>query len=112
MGEVKVLNYKFWSSKYYGGYWTNQLNLNTALLKTHKGLIKDRIEETRSVTYANHGWGTTNEETGLNHIYYVYVMNRQNVYDRQYKKLTEILAQVGGITQLIVTVLTFINKTD
>lgn len=107
---IKVLNYKFWSAKYYGGYWTNQLNLNTILLKTHKGLISDKIKEDFSLAYANHGWGTTNDgETGLNHIYNVYVMSRQNVYDRSYKKLTEVLAQIGGMTQVIITLATFIN---
>ncbi|MCQ2820001.1 MAG: hypothetical protein MJ252_22265, partial [archaeon] len=106
---INPIKYKFWSMKLYGSYLVNQLNIDPVLVKTHKGLIFDKVEEQNAVVYAADGRSTTNEEIDMMHQYNVYVMNRQLVYDRSYKKLPEVLANVGGMTQVIVNVAFVIN---
>ena len=57
---IKPIKYKFWSAKYYGSYLVNQLNIDPALVKTHQGLIFDKVKEENTIVYHADGRSTTN----------------------------------------------------
>jgi len=94
-------------------YTSNNLNFNTALLKTIKGKVFDLIEEETTYIYQLNEKLVT-EKDGVNeNIYgtiYFWMQNLQEVYQRKYKKIQDISASIGGIINLIIVLSKIIYK--
>ena len=97
----------------YNSYTSNNLNFNTALLRTVKGVIFDMISEEKTYIYlANEK--IVNEKDQSNEILYgtiyFWMQNMQEVYQRKYKKFQDISASIGGIINLIIVLVKVIYK--
>jgi hypothetical protein len=94
-------------------YTSNNLNFNTALIKTITGIIFDLLSERKTYIYlANEKLVTEKDETNdiVYGTIYFWMQNMQEVYQRKYKKLQDISASIGGIINLIMVLSKIIYK--
>jgi hypothetical protein len=94
-------------------YTSNNLNFNTALLKTIKGKVFDLIEEETTYIYQLNEKLVTEKDAINDNIYgtiYFWMQNMQEVYQRKYKKIQDLSASIGGIINLIIVLAKIIYK--
>ena len=117
---IDVLNYKSPSTKFFvtiennlkeGIYPINHLNFNPSFIKTNKGLVFDEIIENSTYSYERNDVFTFDDAT--NKIYTIYCFwlgNRIDYYERTYKRLQDMISNIGGFYQFIVFSAVFINR--
>ncbi len=117
---INVLNYdnpniKFFlrieTGMYQDQYTLNHLNFNPAKIKTHNGLILDNVKEEVSFVYERNDVKV--EKNNGNNIYMGYcfwLKNTMNFYERNYKRIQDIISSIGGIYQIISIIFVYINK--
>ena len=117
---VNVLNYdnpnmKFFfrveTGIYQNEYSINHLNFNPSKIQTHNGLIFDNIKEEDSYVYERND--VFIKENGENKVYMGYcfwLKNTMNYYERNYKRIQDIISSIGGIYQIITILSIYINK--
>ena len=89
---------------------TNHLNLNPARVKTHNGFFFDNINIINSYTFEQNEKITDKTNgTGIYCAFYFWMQNRLQLYERTYKRVQDILANVGGITKAITLLAQLIN---
>ena len=116
---VDPLNYKSPNTKFFNiiensiqksSYPMNHLNFQSALIKTHNGLIFDHIEEDKAYIYERNDVFTfSNNDTGIHTIYYFWLKNSEHYYERNYKRIQDLISDIGGINQFITFVAFYIN---
>ena len=116
---VDPLNYKNPDTKFFNRIensfqketiLTNNLNMDQILVKTHDGLIFDNEKEDTAYTYERNDVLTYNIfDSGFYTIYYFWLSNRQHYYNRKYKRIQDIVSDIGGISQFIIFTSTYIN---
>ena len=92
-------------------YSINHLNFNPSLVKTHNGLILEKVKEEKSYIYERNDVFTGDSK--VNDIYCIYVLwlkNSMNYYERTYKKIQDVISSIGGINQVIILIATYINS--
>ena len=117
---VDVLNYKNPNTKFLNrvenvikpnNYPMNNLNFNPVLLKTHNGLILDNIEEEEAYLYERNDVFTYESNgNGIYTVYYFWLSNNQKYYERTYKRIQDVISNIGGINQDITLFAIIINK--
>ena len=112
-------------------YTINNLNFNPALLKTHNGIILDNVVEEKSYLFSQNEKVTMDEaieekdeegrpkidqngekiykSTGIISSYYFFLQNRLQLYDRNYKRLQDILSNIGGLSRTFFFIANIIN---
>ena len=116
---VDPLNYKSPNTKFFNiiensiqksSYPMNHLNFQSALIKTHNGLIFDHLEEDKAYIYERNDVFTfSNNDTGIHTIYYFWLKNSEHYYERNYKRIQDLISDIGGINQFITFVAFYIN---
>ena len=117
---VDVLNYKNPNTKFlnrvenvinFENYIMNNLNFDPILLKTHNGLVLDNIEEEEAYLYERNDVLTyQNNGNEIYTVYYFFLSNNQKYYERSYKRIQDIISNIGGINQAITIIAIIINK--
>ena len=117
---VDVLNYDNPNTKFINriensiqlkNYPVNHLNFDPSLVRTHNGLIFDNIKNEEAYIYERNDVFTY--ETGDSYIYTVYyfwLSNNQKYYERSYKRIQEVISNIGGINQAITLFVFILNK--
>ena len=116
---INVLNYKNPITKFFNiidnsiqldNYITNHLNFNPSLIKTNNGLIFDNIKKELSYVYErNDVIVYSNDNHDIFTVYYIWLKNRMNYYERTYKRIQEVFSDIGGIFQVIFIIAKIIN---
>ena len=89
----------------------NNLNFNPTNVKTHNGLILDNIEIEKSYGYErNDVYTYDSEESNFFSLYSFWLKNNMNYYEKNYKRIQDIISDIGGIYQFVTIVATFINS--
>ena len=92
-------------------YPMNNLNFNPTNVKTHNGLILDNIEIEKSYGYErNDVYTYDSEESNFFSLYSFWLKNNMNYYEKNYKRIQDIISDIGGIYQFVTIVATFINS--
>jgi len=116
---VDILDYKEPNKKYLyfventlnnERYSINHLNFNPSSIITNNGIVIDHIKEELSYIFDRNDVLT--EKTNENNIYMVYVFwlkDRMQCYKRIYKKIQDVISEIGGISQFITVLATYIN---
>ena len=116
---INILNYKNPNFKFfyrienplYGNqYSSNNLNFNTALIKTHDGLVLDNVKEEISYILNRNDVYTGNFAD--NNIYIAYgffLKNIMDYYERSYKRIQDVISSIGGINQAITIFAIYLN---
>ena len=112
-------------------FTVNHINFNPALIKTHNGIFFDNIIEERSYLFDQNEKVSMDEEiemkdnngnpvydengnkmyrsTGIVSSFYFWMQNRLQYYERNYKRLQDILGNIGGLSRTIFIAAGIIN---
>ena len=116
---IDVLNYKKPITKFFyriensldkDNYSINHLNINPTLINTNNGLIFNNVIQELSYSYERND--VYNYETGNNGVYmafYLWLNNKMFYYERIYRRIQDLLSDIGGIIQFISLLATLIN---
>ena len=114
-----VLNYKEPHVKYFSrientivkdNYSVNHLNFNPSIVNTHDGLIFENSKQDVSYTFErNDAFAVSQEGTTIYSIYNIWLKNRLQCYDRTYKKIQDVIAEIGGLLEVVTAVTAFFN---
>ena len=114
-----VLDYKKPFTKYIyaissgifeGSYTINHLNFNPALMQTHNGIFFDNIVEEPAYFFTlNEKITSEVGDTTLIQGFYFWMQNVQQYYEREYKRLQDILSDIGGIGSITLMIAEVIN---
>ena len=116
---VDILNYKTPNKKYIyriensldnDNYSVNHLNFNPSIIKTHNGFILEKYIEEKGYFYDRNDVFTYLRKGDIHMIYSLWMNNRMNYNERTYKKIQDILSEVGGVAQAIMTIALFMNN--
>ena len=92
-------------------YSANELNFNPSLIKTHKGLIFDNIKEDISYSFdRNDVYIDDRGQVNIYASYTFFLKNIMNYYERKYKRIQDIISNIGGIYKFITIVAIYINN--
>ena len=117
---IDALDYKGPNRKYIfnientldkNNYAINHINFNPSSIKTNNGVIFDKIKEDPSYLYERND---VFEESGKNNnvymIFNLWMKNRMQCYKRIYKTIQDVISDIGGISQFITMVASYINS--
>ena len=117
---IDVLNYKNPTRKflyniengiYLGEYTENNININPTSVRTHNGLILDNIEEEFSYSFErNDAYTYASGNHEIFTTYYIWLKNRINYYERNYKRIQDVFSSIGGIYQITFVIAVLINR--
>ena len=116
---IDALNYETPLTKFFyrientfqiNSYPINHLNFYPSSIKTHNGLIFDNIVEKFSYSYERNDVFTYNNDNDTYTVYYLWLNNRMNIYERRYKRIQELISNIGGIYQFITFVSIYLNS--
>ena len=116
---IDILDYKEPNKKYFYSiqnilnkerYSINHINLNPSSIITNNGIIFDHTKEELSFIFDRNDAFT--EKSNENNIYMIYIFwmkNRMQCYKRIYKKIQDVISDIGGISQFITIFASYIN---
>jgi len=117
---IDVLNYKNPTTKFFDNvetglhisdYTVNHLNLNPTIVKTFDGLISESSHKELSYSFErNDAYNYPNKDNEIYTAYYFWLKNRQNYYERSYKKIQDVISNIGGIYQVTIVIASIINS--
>ena len=117
---VDVLNYKQPNTKYFNrvengidkdNYSINNLNINPATIITNNGLFFENIQKENGYIYdRNDVFTYATEDHQIYMAYYLWLGNRMFFYQRIYKRIQDIVSQIGGITQAVIFTALYLNQ--
>ena len=117
---VDVLNYKNPYSKFMDRienainkheYYSNNLNICPSVVRTHNGYIFDNINEDKAYIYERNDVTTeNNKEDKIYVAYSIWLKNTINDYERTYKRIQDVIPNIGGINQVVIFISICINK--
>lgn len=108
-------NFKFFyrieSPLYKDQYSTNDLNIDPALIKTNNGLVLEHIEEEISYIFErNDVYIGSNEGQDIYMVYCFFLKNMMEYYQRTYKRIQDVISNIGGINQAITIIAVYLNN--
>ena len=113
-----VYNYKKPFSKYLynidttlssGSYTYNHINFNPAKIVTHDGLFFDHDVDEIGYIFDQNAQETGAYE-GAYVAFYFWLKNTLVIYERTYKKIQDVLAEIEGMIDLVIFIATIINN--
>ena len=116
---VDVLDYKEPNRKFFyrventfnkGYYSINHMNFNPSSIITNKGIIFNDIINELSYLYDRNDAFTQENNQNVYMIYNFWMKNRMQYYYRIYKTIQDIISDIGGISQLMTVLASFINS--
>jgi len=117
---IDVLNYKNPTNKFFDNietglhisdYTVNHINFNPTLVKTYDGLILENSNKELSYRFErNDAYTFSNGDSEIYTAYYFWLKNRQNYYERSYKRVQDVVSNIGGIYQVIIVIASIINR--
>ena len=89
---------------------TNNINFNPSLIKTHNGYFLDNIEHELSFSFERNDVKYNDDNYPIYTVYYLWLKNRINYYERNYKKIQDVISDIGGIFHFISFIAIYINR--
>ena len=91
-------------------YSVNHINFNPSVIKSYHGLISDIFNEKDAPIYERHDVYSFNRENkDIYSVFVIWLKNKLYRNERIYRKLQDVISNVGGIYQSITIVATYIN---
>ena len=116
--EIDVKNYKepFVKSFYKitsglsEGFTANHLNFQPLIIKSHdKIFLSNKAHEEVSYIFEENERQEWKSEYGIFNCVYLWMQNKAIIFERNYKRLENVLADAGGIIKILITIGTWIN---
>ena len=115
---INVLDYDNPSNKFFyrienilvnDQYTENDLNINPALIKSNVGLFFDSIKEDYSYSFDRNDVYTGTYD-GVYTVYGFFLKNMMVYYERTYKKIQDVVSDIGGIHQVVTIIAVCLNS--
>ena len=128
---IKKYLYAIASGIYTGSMSQNHLNFNPVTMTTHNGIFMDNVinepsyffSENEKVTIVDEVTNDAGEiimvideegnsvpkTTGIVVCYYFWMQNRMQYYERNYKRLQDVLGDIGGLSSIVLLVAETLN---
>ena len=93
-------------------YYINNLNFIPSIVETHNGLFLDNKEEEKTYIFERNDairQINFNQEDIFN-VYYFWIKNEINYYQRNYKRIQDVISNIGGINQVVIILSIYINS--
>ena len=117
---IDVLDYKNPSIKFLDrienginkqNYYVNNLNIFPSIVRTHNSYIFNNVEDERAYIYERNDVMTEiNKEDKIYVAFNIWLKNTVNHYERTYKRLQDVIPNIGGINQIVIFISVCINK--
>ena len=92
-------------------YSLTEINISPAKVRTYNGLVTDTYKDDISYIYDDKMQSTfDNTNNNLYLAYTFYLENVMHFYERRYKKIQDVISDIGGFYQIISIIAIFINK--
>ena len=121
--NINVLNYHNPFTKFFyrieaiirkGKYTSNDININPVNLKTYDGIgiINEHINHEVSYVFDRNdiSISDTDDKEEFFEVYTFYLKNIMYYYERRYKKIQDVISDIGGFCQIINIIGVFLNK--
>ena len=107
---IKKYFYRIESSLEKDYFSVNHLNFNPFIIKTNNNLVIDKTKEELSYVFDRNDVFTNSQNmNGIYISYYLWLNNRMQHYERFYKKLQDIISDIGGFGRVIVIFASILN---
>ena len=91
-------------------YTANELHFKPSKIKNDDGLVSKNIKEQISYTFSRNDVVININENKNAYISYSFsLQNIMELYERKYKRIQDVLSNIGGINQAILIIATYIN---
>lgn len=91
-------------------YSTNNLNFYPLSIQTNTGIMFDRVKSKQSFRFSTNEKLTYKTDAGgLLGGFFFWMQNREEAYDRSYKKIQDLVASLGGTAKIILIFANIIN---
>ena len=93
-------------------YSVNHINFNPSLITTHNGIFFDNIKKELSFVYDRNDafvYQSDSNSKNIYIIYYLWLKNRMLDYERIYRRLQDIISDIGGISEFVTFIATLLN---
>ena len=91
-------------------YSSNDININPSYIKTHYGLVLDRTKVLQSYIFdRNDVYISERKGKNLFMSYCFFLKNTNHYYERTYKRIQEVISNIGGINQAITIIAIYLN---
>jgi len=117
--DIDVFNYKEPNKKYFyrienlidkDNYSVNNINLDPVHVNTHDNIVIKNSKEKIYYSFERNDEFTYNEpNTGIYCIYNLWLKNRMQCFDRTYKKIQDVISDIGGIAQAVTFITAILN---
>ena len=117
--DIDVFNYNEPNKKYFyrienlidkDNYSVNNINLNPVHVNTHDNIVIKNSKEKIYYSFERNDEFTYNEpNTGIYCIYNLWLKNRMQCFDRTYKKIQDVISDIGGIAQAVTFITAILN---
>ena len=95
-----ILNYQF---------TVNHLNFQPLSVITHDGLIIENKKEERYYSYELNEKNTFKTETGILSSFFIWMQNKNQIYERIYKRIPNVIGDISGSIKIIIVISSWIN---
>jgi len=86
----------------------NHLKFSPTLLRTNDGILLHKAKDEISYSYNRNELYISKNDFYIN--YYLCLINKLNYFERTYKRLQDIISDIGGTYQVIISLFILINK--
>jgi len=118
---INLLNYKKPNTKFIqrietgiskNEYYVNHLNFIPSIIETHNGLLLDNKEEEKTYIFERNDAIRENNfnQEDIYVSYYFWIKNTMNYYQRNYKRIQDVISNIGGINQVVIIISIYINS--
>ena len=116
---IDIMNYENPTTKFFynvetglhiSDYTVNHMNFNPTLIKTYDGLVFDKSIQELSYSFErNDVYTYPNGDSEIYMAYYFWLKNRENYYERNYKRIQDVISSIGGIYQVTIVIASILN---
>ena len=116
--EVDVLNYSFPIKHKFisitfsftvGTFSVSNLNFQPLRVNTHNGFFFDHVEDENSFYYEQNDIKNYETEYKIYTSFHLWMQNKVQIYERNYKRIQNIIADTGGTIKAIMTLASLLN---
>ena len=90
-------------------FTVNHLNFQPLSVITHDGFFIEKKKEGNYYLYEQNEKNTLETETGVLSSFYIWMQNKKQIYERSYKKVQNVMGDIGGSIKIIITLASWIN---
>ena len=90
-------------------FTVNHLNFQPLSVISHNGFFLDKKKEGNYYAFDQNEKNTLDTETGILSSFYIWMQNKKQIYERTYKKVQNVMGDIGGSIKILITLTSWLN---